>query len=239
MKCPGQDPRYWKFDAIFEVDCPNCGASTEFFKDETRRRCSRCGKRVLNPKMDFGCAAHCKFAEQCFGELPPELIKEKEDLFKDRVAVETKRRLGRDFKRIAHAARAARYAERILIDEKGDPAIAISASYLTALTNASDSDRTDAAREVLVHLEAQEPLIEEVCEIIESANDVTSDAGTNKKAVHDAEILARLEEQTRKGSMTAEDALRDAEHHLLTRTALDIAQEIFSDRNQETEQTTE
>ena len=82
MKCPGQDPRYWKSDAIYDVECPNCGHVSEFFKDETRRRCKKRGHRVLNPKMDFGCAAHCKFAEQCFGEdLPPELLEQKKDLF--------------------------------------------------------------------------------------------------------------------------------------------------------------
>lgn len=33
MKCPGQDSRYWKEGAIFEVDCPKCGKPVEFFKD--------------------------------------------------------------------------------------------------------------------------------------------------------------------------------------------------------------
>ncbi|MFH1117826.1 MAG: phosphohydrolase, partial [Pseudomonadota bacterium] len=67
MKCPGQDPRFWKFDAIFDAECPKCGSKLEFFKDETRRTCKKCGHKVLNPKMDFGCATHCKFAADCFG----------------------------------------------------------------------------------------------------------------------------------------------------------------------------
>jgi len=71
MKCPGQDSRYWTFDAIFDATCPNCGKTVEFFKDETRRPCKSCGHRVLNPKMDFGCAAHCKFAENCLRDAPP------------------------------------------------------------------------------------------------------------------------------------------------------------------------
>jgi hypothetical protein len=130
MKCPRQDSTLLKFDAIFEAPCPKCGQAVEFFKDETRRRCKKCGHQVLNPKMDFGCAAHCKFAEHCFGELPPELIKEKQDLFKDRVAVEMKLYFKQDFKRIGHAARVARYAERLVQVEKGDPAVALSAAYL-------------------------------------------------------------------------------------------------------------
>ena len=130
MKCPGQDPRFWKFDAIFDAECPNCGGAVEFFKDETRRKCAKCGHRVLNPKMDFGCATHCRFAEECFGDLPPELIKRKEDLFKDRVAVEMKMYFRTDFKRIGHAAKVARYVEQLVHEEKADPAVALAAAYL-------------------------------------------------------------------------------------------------------------
>jgi hypothetical protein len=75
MKCPGQDTRYWTFDAIFDAVCPNCGMTVEFFKDETKHRCKNCGYPVLNPKMDFGCAAHCKFAENCLrGVLPDDEV---------------------------------------------------------------------------------------------------------------------------------------------------------------------
>ena len=103
MKCPGQDTRYWKPDAVFEVACPQCGKDVEFFKDDTARRCKHCGHRFVNPKMDFGCASYCPYAEQCLGDLPPELLARQEDLLKDRVAIEMKRHFGQDFKRIAHA----------------------------------------------------------------------------------------------------------------------------------------
>jgi hypothetical protein len=71
MKCPGQDSRYWKKDAIFYVPCSGCGVAVEFFKDEPARICRKCGRKVLNPRMDFGCAAHCRNAEACLGSLPP------------------------------------------------------------------------------------------------------------------------------------------------------------------------
>ena len=66
MRCPGQDTRYWKPGDIFEVSCPGCERKVEFFKDESRRKC-RCGQEVVNPKLDFGCAQWCQFAEQCIG----------------------------------------------------------------------------------------------------------------------------------------------------------------------------
>ena len=39
MKCPGQDMQFWKPGDIYEVDCPGCGRTVEFFKDDTARRC--------------------------------------------------------------------------------------------------------------------------------------------------------------------------------------------------------
>ncbi|MEZ0343607.1 MAG: hypothetical protein ABWJ99_02205 [Caldimicrobium sp.] len=85
MRCPGQDWRYWKEDAIFEISCPFCGEKVEFFKDDTTRKCPSCKKVIPNPKLDFGCAAYCKYAEVCLGELPPELIREKANLLKSKI----------------------------------------------------------------------------------------------------------------------------------------------------------
>jgi hypothetical protein len=68
MKCPGQNTRNWNFNSIFEVSCPKCNYSVEFFKDDIKRRCPKCCFLVLNPKIDFGCASCCEFAEQCLGD---------------------------------------------------------------------------------------------------------------------------------------------------------------------------
>ena len=130
MKCPGQDTQYWDAEAIFEAKCPECGHVVEFFKDDTTRKCNGCGHRFVNPKMDFGCAAYCQYAEQCVGDLPPELLAQKEDLLKDRVAIEMKRTFKTDFKRIGHATRVARYAERIGKSEGANMAVVLSAAYL-------------------------------------------------------------------------------------------------------------
>jgi len=123
MKCPGQDTRYWKPEAVFEAKCPKCGNAVEFFKDDTTRKCGICGHRFLNPGMDFGCAAYCPYAEQCIGNLPPELMAHKENLLKDRVAIEMKKYFKKDFKRIGHATKVARYAERIGKSEGGNMAV--------------------------------------------------------------------------------------------------------------------
>jgi predicted HD phosphohydrolase len=246
MKCPGQDPRFWKFDAIFEADCPNCGGRVEFFKDETRRKCSKCGHRVLNPKMDFGCAAHCKFAEQCFGELPPELLAEKEDLFKDRVAVEMKLYFKSDFKRIGHAAKVARYAEEILKKEKADPAVVMSAAYLhdigikeaEAKHNSSaarfqELEGPPVAREILEKLDAPEPLIDEVCDIVGHHHHPREQETANFKVVYDADMIVNLEEKQKKDPADSDRLAKTIETLFLTHSGKELAGRVLLNGNED------
>jgi len=240
MKCPGQDPRFWKFDAIFDAECPKCGAKVEFFKDETRRRCKNCGHHVLNPKMDFGCAAHCKFAEHCFGELPPELIKQKQDLFKDRVAVEMKLYFKQDFKRIGHAAKVARYAEKIVLQEKGDPAVVLSAAYLHDIgikeaerkqQNNEVADHEEegpaVARELLTKLDANQDLIEEVCDIISHHHHPGDHDTTNFRIVYDADLIVNLEDKRRKAQMAPEQLADLVETGFLTDEGRELARRVL------------
>ena len=69
MRCPGQDPRFWRPQDIFEAACPHCGMSVEFWKDELRVKCPRCRRVIANPKLDLGCAQWCLHARQCLEAL--------------------------------------------------------------------------------------------------------------------------------------------------------------------------
>lgn len=210
MKCPGQDSRYWKAGAIFDETCPRCGHTVEFFKDDTTRKCSHCGHRFINPKMDFGCAAYCEFAEQCIGTLPPELLAGKEDLLKDRVAIEMKRYFKTDFKRIGHATRVARYAERIARKEAGNMAVILCAAYLhdigipqaerkysSTAAEFQEQEGPPVARKILEKLGAKEALVQEVCDIVGHHHHPGADETLNFKAVYDADLIANLEEKHR------------------------------------------
>ena len=72
VMCPGQNTAFWRPGDIFDITCPNCGATVEFFKDDARRRCVGCGHIFPNPKLNEGCAKWCKFADKCLG-INPEL----------------------------------------------------------------------------------------------------------------------------------------------------------------------
>lgn len=207
MKCPGQDSRYWEPGAIFEEKCPQCGHTVEFFKDESSRRCRNCGHKFVNPRMDFGCASYCKFAEQCLGDLPPELIAKREDLLKDRVAIEMKKYFHKDFKSIAHATKVARYAEQLVRQEGGDPAIVLLAGYLHGIgfkeaqrkygSSAADYREQEGppiARAILERLGARQELIDEVCDIIGHQQHPREGESTNFKVLYDANLIANLEE---------------------------------------------
>lgn len=201
MKCPGQDTRYWKAGDIFEIDCPNCGNRVEFFKDEATRRCRACKQMLLNPRMDFGCAAYCKYAGECLGELGPELAAHRDDLLKDRVAVEVKRRLGKDFRRIAHGVRVARFAEQIGREEKAMLAIVLCAAFLHLFYEGNHGDGSTAsdgeqnAREILDGLGAKADLVDKVIDLIRAFLSGLKDGSIEAMVLSDAHLLADLEER--------------------------------------------
>lgn len=240
MKCPGQDSRYWEPGAIFEAKCPQCGHEVEFFKDESTRKCRNCGQKFVNPKMDFGCASYCKFAAQCLGDLPPELMAKRDDLLRDRVAIEMKKYFKQDFKRIGHATRVARYAEQIVKAEQGDPAIVISAAYLhdigikeaekkyqSTAARYQEEEGPPIAREILDRLGARPELIDEVCDIIAHHHHPREVETLNFKCLYDADLIVNLEEKDRDEPLESGKIAEIIERSLLTDTGKALAREAL------------
>jgi len=240
MKCPGQDSRYWKPGAIFEARCPKCQNIVEFFKDDTTRKCGQCGYRFVNPKMDFGCASYCEHAEQCLGTLPEELLARKEDLLKDRVAVEVKRYLKNDFKRIGHAGRVARHAERIGKLEGGNLAVILCAAYLhdigiheaerkyqSAAPEYQEKEGPPIARSILSKLKAKEPVIQEVCDIIARHHHPRSEETINFKVLYDADQIANLEEKLKEMPMEKDRLKEKIAETLLTESGKHTAEAVL------------
>lgn len=197
MQCPGQDSRYWDGEAIFESLCPKCGSVVEFFKDDSKRRCKQCGHELMNPRIDFGCASYCPFAEQCLGGLSPEMLAQKQDLLIDRVALEMKRQSGNDFTKIGRASRVARYAAQLAKTEEANKAAVTIAALLDEFDDqtedSSGAKETTKARTLLVDLKAHEGLVNEVCNLISSrANEIGHQQSANAMVLHDAYLLAEL-----------------------------------------------
>lgn len=240
MKCPGQDSRYWKPGAIFEAKCPECGSDVEFFKDDASRKCKICGHRFLNPSMDFGCASYCKYAEQCIGNLPTELIAQKEDLLKDRVAIEMKRYFNPDFKRIGHAGRVARYAEKLGKKEGGDLSVILTSAYLhdigikeaerkhkSSAARYQEEEGPPVARTILNKLGANKELIDEVCDIIGHHHHPREEETLNFKVLYDADLITNLEEKQKENPSDPDKLSGIIENSFLSDAGRALAKDIL------------
>jgi hypothetical protein len=212
MKCPGQDTLYWKPGAIFDAKCPKCGNTVEFFKDDTSRKCDKCGHRFVNPDMDFGCAAYCPYADQCIGDLPPELIAQKEDLLKDRVAIEMKRYFKNDFKRIGHHDIGIHAAEK---------------KHGSTAAKFQEAEGPPIARSILEKLGAKEELINEVCDIIGHHHHPRSDDSLNFKVLYDADLLENIDEKQKKAPRSKEKIESLIEKSFLTDSGREAAKEVL------------
>lgn len=177
MQCPGQDSRFWDGNAVFETACEQCGAPLEFFKDDSARVCKNCGHKMLNPKIDFGCASYCPYAVQCLGELPPALLQKKQDELVEQVAVEVKKRHGQDFKSISRAGRLARLAGELAAEqEEVNPAVVRLAAYLHTLYQPRQAEAEREIRELMSRLGAATGLIDEVCAVVAALHGQAADS---------------------------------------------------------------
>ncbi len=178
MKCPGQDSRFWGHDAIFEVKCPECDAVIEFFRDDTWRTCRNCGNRVQNPRINFGCAAYCPYAEQCLGSLPPELQAQKDGELKDRIAVAVKKLMAGDYKLLSRTLKVARTAEQLCKEHpeiSSGPVLAASyflpwAEHQEVATGGQEVSQhhIQVIQEILQNAGAAEALVQETIGLIQS-----------------------------------------------------------------------
>jgi len=240
MKCPGQDTQFWKPGSIYEVKCPKCGSEVEFFKDDPTRKCPTCGHRFLNPSLDFGCASYCPYAEKCIGNLPPALLAQREDLLKDRVAIEMKRYFKQDFKRVGHAVRVARYAEQIGREEGGNLAVILCAAYLhdigikeaerkygSTAAEYQEEEGPPIAREILNRLGAKEALIDEVCDIVGHHHHPRKEETTNFKSLYDADLIGNLEERQKKSPIDSRELKSVVGESFLSESGRKLAEKLL------------
>jgi hypothetical protein len=190
--------------------------------------------------MDFGCASYCEYAEHCLGNLPPELLDQKQDLLKDRVAVEMKRYFKTDFKKIGHAMRMARYAERIGKEEQANLAAILTAAYLhdigiikakqkygKAGWDFHEQEGPAVARTIMVKLGAGTELMDEVCDIIAHHHHPRDEETINFKVVYDAGLLTNLEEQQKQKPLDVDQLMEIIETSFLTDSGRKAAKEVL------------
>ncbi len=210
MRCPGQDPMFWKPDDVFEIACPKCGYHVEFFKFDAKRKC-RCGHVIVNPKIDFGCAEWCPDGDSCIEGLPEEMKaktrEEKNNRLRERISSEMKKYFDTDAKRANHALKVAQYAEEILKIEGGHPLVVLGAAYLhdigikeaeqkkgTASEEDQEREGKAVAEEILMKLNVQRTMVNEICDIIGHHHHPRERESLNFQILYEADWLVNLEE---------------------------------------------
>ena len=230
-KCPGQDTRFWKPDDVYFVECPKCGQSVEFFKDDIRRRCKKCGHMFINPRLDLGCARWCQYADQCVGAIGKEE-------FKDIITLAMKEYFEGDKERIDNALKVLRFAEDILEKEEGNPKVVIATAILYeigvheadkkpegAKGSDQEKDSLPIVRGILERSGSKKDVIEEVCQIIESYHHPEKIDTLNSKIVYDAVQLVNF-----RGEKDVEDnegLKKIINEDFFTTTGKKIAEEII------------
>lgn len=161
-RCPGMDIRFWKPKDIFELRCPYCGNTIEFWKDDPKRLCSECGKIVTNPHIDLGCAKWCQYAEECLGATP-EASSVMEAPVIDRLRALLELRLREQPERVIRARNVCNRAETIMVNEGGEPCIVKSAALIAGslIAKTGGTDQQVLPDEHLCNLQEQKCLLEE------------------------------------------------------------------------------
>jgi hemoglobin-like flavoprotein len=204
VKCPGQDQRFWKPEDIFEVQCTGCGHTIEFFKDEPKLKCRKCGQMVTNPKIDLGCAEWCQYGEQCLGISATK----RASYIRDMLIYEMKKVFGEDQKRIEHALAVLNYAEKIQAHEGGDPLIVKAAAILhdigiheaerihgSSAGKYQEIEGPPIAEETLKQYELDAEAIQHICKIIANHHSSKNIDTTEFRIVLDADLLVNISEE--------------------------------------------
>jgi putative nucleotidyltransferase with HDIG domain len=209
FRCPGQDQRFWKPEDIFEFQCPGCGKTIEFFKDEPKLKCRKCGQIVVNPKIDLGCAEWCQYAEQCVGIDTVKNLK----VIREKLVNQMKKVFGNDQKRIEHALTVLDYAEQIQNVEGGDPLIVRAAAILHDIGIHEAEHKYDSpagkyqeiegppiAREILEKHDIPAEAVEHICKIIANHHSTKGIDTIEFRIVWDADQIVNLPEDSSKVS---------------------------------------
>lgn len=234
VKCPGQDQRFWKPEDIFEVKCNSCGHIIEFFKDEPKLKCRKCGQVVANPKIDLGCAEWCRYSEQCLG-----LSRTKSTSFmRDTLIDEMKKVFGEDQKKVEHALAVLNYAEKIQAHEDGDLLIVRAAAILhdvdihearrmqgSSASRYREIESSLIAEKILKQYDLDTEIIQHICKIIANHHNSKDIDSIEFRIVFDADQLVNIYEDFQgTGEEKLEEIIGDK---FKTKGGFELAKKLF------------
>ena len=248
MACPGQDMRFWGPDDIFEVECGHCGHCLEFFRDDASRRCPQCGERVINPKLAFGCAQWCEYAEKCLGFDPTkiEVMGEQESSLADQLIEAVKAEFGDDHKRIKHALMVLQRAQELLRTEDADPRIVVAAALLhdigiqqaekkhgSSAAEFQELEGPPIARRIMEDLDIDELAIKHVCRIVGSHHTAKGIDTPEFLIIWDADCLVNFHDECSRMAPERLEAFVEKTFRTASGRAAALREFVLSDENED------
>ena len=208
-----------------QFDCPTCGAEVEIWSDEITGKCLSCGTTVARDGV-MSCVEWCAMARECVGdELYDSFQKRKNQTIKDHLlakAGELKSDQQVDIRRIE---RAMHFAEVIAGPEGAALHVVLAATVLYVVRK----NNVQQARSDLLALGFQIVDIDEVCSIVEEAQPPTRDSSANSRVVHDAHILAKIEQSSAASyPKESEKDIGKWRNELLAASSSDLLQHVMS-----------
>lgn len=203
-RCPGQDQRFWKPEDIFEIKCPVCGTSVEFWKDEPQVKCPNCKHDIVNPKLDLGCTKWCQYAEECLGTT----AKHENTLLSSKFIKCLRQIAGSNQSIIRDSLETLRYAEIIQGREGGEPLVVkasaiFSQVYKKPLNGGLENSNENTAInqetnmcDILTKYGVKNDLIDHVCRILDTCQSAKSIDSLEFNIIWDSCQLTRLHQQT-------------------------------------------
>jgi HD superfamily phosphodiesterase len=151
-----------------------------------------------------------------------------------------KRYFKTDFKRIGHATRVARYAERIGKAEGANMAVVMSAAYLhdigihaaekkhgSTAGRFQEIEGPPIAQSILEKLKAPEELIDEVCDIVGHHHHPRDKETLNFKVLYDADLIENLDEKHKESPMDADRLSKILKKSFLTEAGQTEAEKVL------------
>ena len=157
---------------------------------------------------------------------------------KEQIADEMRNVFGDDERRITHALDVLSFAERILRDEPGDPNVVIAAALLhdigiheaerkhgSSAGRYQELEGPPIARRVLESLNADPPLVAEVCDIVGHHHSPRNNETLNFGILYDADLIVNLRDEVAPSKLAGMD--EKFQRMFLTPAGLRVAREAL------------
>jgi len=221
--CPGS--KVMRQPKPEQFDCPTCGAEVEIWSDEITGKCLSCGTTVARDGV-MSCVEWCAMARECVGDdLYDSFQKRKNQTIKDHLLTKAGEEGVDAHIDVRLVERAMHFAEVLSAPEGATLHVVLAGTVLRELRK-HDPQR---ARSDLLALGFQIEDIDEVCTIVEDSQPVTRSSSENSRVVHDAHILAQIEQSSFASYPSeSEKDIGKWRSELVTAASSDLLQHVLS-----------